>query len=86
MKEVSKIENLLSMITKEYNFVEMNGKYSSETKYDLIQTVEIGWNDDKKKYYLIFEVSKDDERITGFEMQNNCFLPIKKCLFNAIIQ
>lgn len=85
MKEINKIENLLSMISKDYNFIKVEDKYFSETKYDLVQSFEIGWDNNKKKYYLIFEISKNNERITGFEIQNNCFLPIKKHLFNAII-
>lgn len=85
MKEINKIENLLSMISKDYNFIKVEDKYFSETKYDLVQSFEIGWDNNKKKYYLIFEISKNNERITGFEVQNNCFLPIKKHLFNAII-
>ena len=32
MKEDIKINNLLSMIMKEYNFIEVDGKYLSETK------------------------------------------------------
>ena len=85
MKENMKIENLLSMISKDYNFIKVEDKYFSETKYDLVQSFEIGWDNNKKKYYLIFEISKNNERITGFEVQNNCFSPIKKHLFNAII-
>ena len=85
MKEINKIENLLSMISKDYNFIKVEDKYFLETKYDLVQSFEIGWDNNKKKYYLIFEISKNNERITGFEVQNNCFLPIKKHLFNAII-
>lgn len=86
MKEINKIENLLSMISKDYNFIKVEDKYFSETKYDLVQSFEIGWDNNKKKYYLIFEISKNNERITGFEVQNNCFLPIKKHLFNAIVK
>ena len=85
MKENMKIENLLSMISKDYNFIKVEDKYFSETKYDLVQSFEIGWDNNKKKYYLIFEISKNNERITGFGVQNNCFSPIKKHLFNAII-
>lgn len=86
MKEDVKINNLLSMIMKEYNFIEVDGKYLSETKYDLTQTIQIGWDSTKKRYYLIFEIGRNNERITGFELYNNCFLPIKKQLFNAIIK
>ena len=86
MKENVKIENLLSMIMKEYDFIEVNGKYLSETKYDLVQSIQMGWDTTKKKYYLIFEISRNNERISGFELYNNCFSPIKKQLFNAIIR
>ncbi len=86
MKEDIKVKDLLTMIMKEYDFIEVDGKYLSETKYDLIQTIQIGWDMTKKKYYLIFELSRNNERITGFELYNNCFLPIKKQLFNAIIR
>ena len=58
MKEINKIENLLSMISKDYNFIKVEDKYFSETKYDLVQSFEIGWDNNKKKYYLIFEISK----------------------------
>ena len=85
MKENVKIENLLSMISKDYDFIKIENKYCCETKYDLVQIFEIGWDDIKKKYYLVFEITKDNQRITGFEIQTNCFLPIKKHLFNAII-
>ena len=86
MKEVNKIQDLLAIIWKDYGFVEINGRYICETKHNLTQLLVIGWDNNKKKYYLTFEIYKDGERLTGFSVENNCFLPIKKLLFNAIIK
>lgn len=85
MNEIKKIENLLHMIVSEYGFIEVDGKYVSKTKYDLTQIVTINWDTNKKRYELSFDVYKGDERITGFNVYNKCFLPMKKHLFDAII-